>query len=48
MEKPIPFFSFWPHAICDAVQYMYEQDFVLKGENGNGIIAVSCHSMGGF
>ncbi|WP_339254283.1 alpha/beta fold hydrolase [Sporosarcina sp. FSL W8-0480] len=48
MEKPIPFFSFWPHAIYDAVQYMYGQDYVLKDENGNGIIAVSGHSMGGF
>jgi len=48
MEKPIPFFSFWPHAIYDAVQYMYEQDFVLKDEKGNGIIAVTGHSMGGF
>ena len=48
MEKPVPFFSFWPHTIYDAVQYMYEQDYVLKDENGNGIIAVSGHSMGGF
>ncbi|MGA9288028.1 MAG: alpha/beta fold hydrolase, partial [Anaerobacillus sp.] len=48
MEKPIPFFSFWPNAIYDAVQYMYEQDFVLKDDNGNGIIAASGHSMGGF
>lgn len=48
MEKPIPFFSFWPHAIYDAVQYMYEQDYVLKDGEGNGIIAVSGHSMGGF
>ncbi|RPF55276.1 alpha/beta fold hydrolase [Aquisalibacillus elongatus] len=48
MEKPVPFFSFWPHAIHDAVQYMYEQDYVLKDEEGNGIIAVSGHSMGGF
>lgn len=48
MEKPVPFFSFWPHAIYDAVQYMYDQDYVLKDENGNGIIAVSGHSMGGF
>ena len=47
-EKPIPFFSFWPHAIYDAVQYMYEQDYVLKDEDGNGIIAVTGHSMGGF
>lgn len=48
MEKPTPFFSFWPHAIYDAVQYMYDKDYVLKDENGNGIIAVSGHSMGGF
>lgn len=48
MEKPVPFFSFWPQAIYDAVQYMYEQDYVLKDENNNGIIAVSGHSMGGF
>lgn len=48
MEKPIPFFSFWPNAIYDAVQYMYEQDYVLKDANGNGILAVSGHSMGGF
>lgn len=47
-EKPVPFFSFWPHAIYDAVQYMYDQDYVLKDEDGNGIIAVSGHSMGGF
>lgn len=48
MEKPVPFFSFWPHAIYDAVQYMYEQEYVLKDGNGNGVIAVSGHSMGGF
>jgi hypothetical protein len=48
LEKPIPFFSFWPQAIYDAVQYMYDQDYVLKDDKGNGIIAVSGHSMGGF
>lgn len=48
MEKPAPFFSFWPQAMYDAVQYMYEQDYVLKDGEGNGIIAVSGHSMGGF
>lgn len=42
------FFSFWPSAIWDAVQYMYGQDYVLKDESGNGMIAVSGHSMGGF
>lgn len=47
-EKPIPFFSFWPQAIYDAVQFMYAQPFVLKDENENGIIAVTGHSMGGF
>ncbi|MBM7580388.1 alpha/beta fold hydrolase [Jeotgalibacillus terrae] len=47
-EKPVPFFSFWPHAIYDAVQYMYDQEYVLKDEEGNGVIAVSGHSMGGF
>lgn len=47
-EKPSGFMSFWPHAIYDAVQYMYDQDYVLKDEEGNGIIAVSGHSMGGF
>ncbi|PYZ92797.1 hypothetical protein CR194_14180 [Salipaludibacillus keqinensis] len=48
MEKPIPFFSFWPNSIYDAVNFMYEQDYVLKDEEGNGLIAVSGHSMGGF
>ncbi|SES90099.1 Serine aminopeptidase, S33 [Oceanobacillus limi] len=48
MEKESPFMSFWPHAIYDAVQYMYDQDYVLKDENSNGMIAVSGHSMGGF
>ncbi|WP_047985846.1 alpha/beta hydrolase family protein [Ornithinibacillus californiensis] len=47
-EKEVVFFSFWPHAIYDAVQYIYEQDYVLKDENNNGVIAVSGHSMGGF
>ncbi|MEW9053199.1 MAG: alpha/beta fold hydrolase [Neobacillus sp.] len=48
MEKPIPFFSFWPQAVYDAVQFMYDQEYVLKDGQGNGIIAVSGHSMGGF
>lgn len=42
------FLNFWPTAILDAVTYMYQQPYVLKDEAGNGIIAVSGHSMGGF
>ena len=42
------FFSFWPNSIYDTVQHMYEKDYVLKDEAGNGIIAVAGHSMGGF
>lgn len=42
------FLTFWPTAIYDGVQYMYQQDYVMKDENGNGVIAVSGHSMGGF
>ena len=42
------FLTFWPRAIYDAVQYMYEQDYVMKDADGNGMIAVSGHSMGGF
>ncbi|MBI9106209.1 MAG: hypothetical protein JEZ04_05640 [Spirochaetales bacterium] len=43
-----PFFAFWSSSIHDAVQYMYNQPYVLKDAAGNGIIAVSGHSMGGF
>lgn len=39
---------FWANSMNDAVQYMYEQPYVLKDENGNGIIGVTGHSMGGF
>ena len=42
------FASFWPTSIWDAVNYIYEQDYVLKDADGNGMIAVSGHSMGGF
>ena len=42
------FLKFWPRALYDAVQYMYEQPYVLKDEAGNGIIGVTGHSMGGF
>ncbi|MBP5225334.1 MAG: alpha/beta fold hydrolase, partial [Lachnospiraceae bacterium] len=39
---------FWLNSMNDAVQYMYEQPYVLKDANGNGIIGVTGHSMGGF
>jgi len=42
------FFSFWPTALFDAVQYIYDQPYVLKDGAGNGKIAVSGHSMGGY
>lgn len=42
------FFNFWPTALWDAAQYMYAQDYVAKDAAGNGLIAVSGHSMGGF
>ena len=42
------FFNFWPTSLWDAAQYMYSQDYVAKDAQGNGQIAVSGHSMGGF
>ena len=39
---------FWANSMNDAVQYMYDQPYVLKDENGNGLIGVTGHSMGGF
>ena len=39
---------FWANSMNDAVQYMYEQPFVLKDADGNGLIGVTGHSMGGF
>lgn len=39
---------FWINSMNDAVQYMYDQPYVLKDESGNGIIGVTGHSMGGF
>lgn len=51
-EEPISvggeFFTFWVHSQYDAAKYMYEQDYVKKDAQGNGYIAVSGHSMGGF
>ncbi len=40
--------AFWTNSIYDAVQYIYEQPYVLKDADGNGIIGVTGHSMGGF
>lgn len=39
---------FWLNSMNDAVQYMYEQPYVLKDSDGNGIIGIEGHSMGGF
>ena len=39
---------FWANSMNDAVQYMYDQPYVLKDADGNGIIGVTGHSMGGF
>ena len=47
-ENTGAFFSFWPRAQFDSVNYLYDQPYVLKDENGNGIIGVTGHSMGGF
>ena len=41
-------FTFWQTALWDAAKVMYEKDYVLKDADGNGMIAVSGHSMGGF
>ncbi|MBN2299978.1 MAG: hypothetical protein JXC31_02200 [Acholeplasmataceae bacterium] len=41
-------FSFYVKSLYDAAQYMYDQDYVLKDADGNGMIGVSGHSMGGF
>ena len=41
-------FTFWQTALWDAAKVMYDKDYVLKAEDGDGMIAVSGHSMGGF
>ena len=41
-------FSFYPTSVYDAAKWAYEQKFTLKDANGNGMIAVSGHSMGGY
>lgn len=42
------FMAYWPSSVWDAVKYLYGQNYVLKDKEGNGILAVSGHSMGGF
>ncbi|MBQ4435936.1 MAG: alpha/beta fold hydrolase [Clostridia bacterium] len=39
---------FWVNSMNDAVQYIYDQPYVLKDANSNGVIGVTGHSMGGF
>jgi len=41
-------FNFYVYSVYDAVQYIYNLDYVLKDAKGNGMIGVSGHSMGGF
>lgn len=48
IHKGSAFSTFWPHTVYDGVNYLYRKDFVQKDANGNGLIAVSGHAMGGF
>lgn len=41
-------FTYWQKALWDAARVMYDKPYVLKAEDGDGMIAVSGHSMGGF
>ena len=41
-------FGFYTVSLWDAVKWVYDQEYTLKDANGNGMIAVSGHSMGGF
>lgn len=41
-------FSFFMSSMWDAVKYVYDQPYTLKDANGNGMIAVSGHSMGAY
>jgi hypothetical protein len=41
-------FAFYVTSVYDAAKWVYEQDWALKDAAGNGMIAVSGHSMGGF
>jgi pimeloyl-ACP methyl ester carboxylesterase len=40
--------KFWIHSMNDAATYMYSQPYVLKDADGNGVMGVTGHSMGGF
>ena len=42
------FGTFWIHSQFDAAKWAYDQPFTKKDASGNGLIAVSGHSMGGF
>lgn len=41
-------FAFYVTPLFDAATYLYNQDYVLKAADGDGMIGVSGHSMGGF
>jgi len=41
-------FQFYITPMFDAATYLYNQDYVLKAADGDGMIGVSGHSMGGF
>ena len=41
-------FAFYVTSVYDAAKWVYEQPWALKDAAGNGMIAVSGHSMGGF
>lgn len=41
-------FGFFMSSMWDAVKWVYDQPYTLKDASGNGMIAVSGHSMGGY
>jgi len=41
-------FTYWQTSLWDAARVMYDKPYVLKAADGDGMIAVSGHSMGGF
>ena len=48
LEEDPGSFAFVANSIYDAAKWAYDQEWSLKDANGNGMIAVSGHSMGGF